>query len=373
MNKCGEGLSCYAEEEVPAPTWKELQELERTRREILRRAELPFCRILSYWTGTCLRALAFDGLVWVTVGVFVIIRISARLSDQPPALVEQLGDTDLDIIGGFLSFLLVLFVNQTNSRFFAMYQLAKKCSGQVQDVAGLATAQLPKGQALRLIRYMNAAQVTGYVGLGGPYTKNNCFNVYNKEHKLLNSREMARVEELNMDSGAAAFKELVTWCQKDVGRARKAGLIDAYEANEMQSRILALRGAMDGIYDYCAQPTHFFYIHFLCLLSALYLPLFAVDNAFSAGWGADADWGLELLNGLIVLLQAIFVVGLRVLGQVMVDPFGADLEDLSVITYVSTTIENSHIIMSSQQDEEVDVAFEEQLFVEKEPIHGHIA
>ena len=41
--------------------------------------------------------------------------------------------------------------------------------------------------------------------------------------------------------------------------------------------------AMDGMYDYTDQPPHFFYIHFLVLLSALYLPLFAIDTAYAAG------------------------------------------------------------------------------------------
>ena len=45
--------------------------------------------------------------------------------------------------------------------------------------------------------------------------------------------------------------------------------------------------AMDGMYDYTDQPPHFFYIHFLVLLSALYLPLFAIDTAYAAGWGEE--------------------------------------------------------------------------------------
>ena len=70
---------------------------------------------------------------------------------------------------------------------------------------------------------------------------------------------------------------------------------------------------------------------------------------------------LELLNGTIVLLQAIFVVGLRLLGQKQIDPFGLDFEDLSVITYVTTTIENSRIILSTPSGDAVDDILETQL------------
>ena len=44
---------------------------------------------------------------------------------------------------------------------------------------------------------------------------------------------------------------------------------------------------MDNLYNYCDQPPHCFYIHFLVLLSALYLPLFAVDVGYNTGWGTE--------------------------------------------------------------------------------------
>lgn len=358
-------LNCAEEPQVTKHPWEELEQIERTRRALLKRAELPFWRILAFWNGTCLKALALDWLVWVPITIFVAIRIHAHQgkdNNDMPEMAEMLGTTDTDILGGFLSFLLVIFVNQTNSRFFEMYKLAKKSSGQVQDVAGLVSTQFPKAAAHRLVRYMNAAQVAGYVGLGGPYTKCQFFDVINQNHHLLDTSELKQVEYLDMDSGSAVFKELVTWCQRDIGRAQKAGYINSFEASQLHNHVLMFRGAMDGIYDYCDQPTHFFYIHFLCLLSALYLPIFAVDNAFSAGWGQESCLSIEILTGTIVLLQSFFVVGLRLLAQKMVDPFGDDLEDLSVMTYVLTTIENTRIILNAQEPkEDVDESFENKL------------
>jgi hypothetical protein len=55
-----------------------------------------------------------------------------------------------------------------------------------------------------------------------------------------------------------------------------------------------------------------------------------------------------VLNGIIVLLQCIFVVGLRSLGTKMIDPYGDDLEDLSVILYVESTLEICSTIMNSR-------------------------
>ena len=82
--------------------------------------------------------------------------------------------------------------------------------------------------------------------------------------------------------------------------------------------------------------------HFICLLTTLYLPLFAVTSAIEAGTGDDIHWSAGVIKGLVVLLQAIFVLGLRVLGQKMSDPYGDDLIDLSVMYYVEFTWTNSN-------------------------------
>ena len=50
-------------------------------------------------------------------------------------------------------------------RFLEMYGFSKACSGRIQDVAGLARAQLPKDVAMELVNHFNAAHVAGYVGL----------------------------------------------------------------------------------------------------------------------------------------------------------------------------------------------------------------
>lgn len=139
-------------------SYEQIHQIEFDRRSILKKVEWPFLSILFSWKGTCLRALATDWLVWATLLLFVGVRIKARLSDKEPAMVEELSDTDINVIGGFLSFFLVLFVNQTNGRFFDMYKLSKRCAGQCQDVAGFAKSILPLEDARRLVRYMNAGR-----------------------------------------------------------------------------------------------------------------------------------------------------------------------------------------------------------------------
>jgi len=336
------------------PNFQELKSIERHRREILLRAELPFWRILLFWSGTCLKEISTDLLVWLTIAVYVSIRIVANTLDYVPDSVSLLEKTNIGVLGGFLSFFLVLFVNQTNARFLDMYGFSKACSGRIQDVAGLARTQLPPEMGDKLVKHFNAAQIAGYVGLnaigqGSPYSKTFFFDVYNDQHNLLTPAELKTLSHHDWDNSGLCMKELCTWCQMDAVEARKAGHLDTYQEKYVHDRILQFRAAMDGMYDYTDQPPHFFYIHFLVLLSVLYLPLFAIDTAYAAGWGEETYIGLDALNGVIVFLQCIFVVGLRSLATKMIDPYGDDLEDLSVILYVEATLEICDTIMKSRQ------------------------
>lgn len=337
-------------------TWADIKEIERRRLKILSKVEYPFWRVLSSWHGTCLQAMATDSMVWVPLLIFAAVRWLAH-SDitVPGSVTEAMEFSNIGILGGFLSFLLVLFVNQTNARFFEMYKLSRACSGRVQDIAGFSSARLPPAAAARLVRYMNAAHLAGYVGLGGPYSKRNFFDHFNDLHELLTPQELAKFEEYgyDMDKGSDIFKELCTWCQKEIARVQAERLIDGYEATEMTKKVLDLRAHMDGIYDTRDQPPHFFYIHFLCILTGLYLPLFALQTATGVGW-EEFHWTMEGLAGIVVLVQSIFVVGLRLLGQKMIDPYGDDLEDLMVITIVTTCIEITRICLSSHDQGQVD-------------------
>jgi predicted membrane chloride channel (bestrophin family) len=347
--------------------WEQLLATEARRRKILRCAELPFWRILSLWDGTCLRALAQDYLVWLTIGLYAFIRIQARYYAFP-RLIQELGNTDIGVIGGFLSFFLVLFVNQSNRRFQQMYMKSMGCSGKISDVASLVVLSFPRHNAHRLVRYLNAAHAAAYVGLNDVYTKRDFFDNLNRIQSLLHPYEMERIEMLGMDFGADAAHELIMWALMDVQQAYKADQIDARESATLKEKILQFRDDMDSLYDMCDQPIHFFYIHFLCLLSLMYLPLFAIDNAYSAGTGDDVHWVLDVVMGMIVALQAIFVVGLRVLGQKMIDPYGDDLEDLSVIHYVREAWKSSNRILSTQFPGNVQTPIEEKMDLEEESV-----
>lgn len=121
-------------------------------------------------------------------------------------------------------------------------------------MAGSATTGLPAANALRMIRYMNAAHCAGYVGLSDTYTKKNLFDNLNRSHKFLTKEEFQRIESLDMDNGSESFRELTTWTLKEIMDAQIQGLIDGRFAGEMRGTVMNFRSAMESIYDFHDQP-----------------------------------------------------------------------------------------------------------------------
>ena len=371
-------------------TWQDLKVIENRRREILLRVDKPFWRILRYWEGTCLRVLSRDFLVWGCLLIYAVIRMQAHMNHLP-GYIRALGNANVDVVGGFLSFFLVLFCNQSNARFFEQYKCSMECTRRLYDLSTLATTGLPLPNALRMVRFMNAAHCAGYIGLSDTYTKQNLFDALNPSYKMLTKQELARIEALDMNDGSEAFRELTTWVLKEIVKAQNDGLIEGRFAGEMRDKVLNFRAAMESVYDYHDQPIHvriasyycrldkskkrsaysrtltltilqFYYIHFLSLLTAIYLPVFAISTAYSAGVGDEVHWSSDVLSGLVVLVQSIFVVGLRLLGQRLLDPYGSDLEDLSVLHYIQDGWRSSQRVLSTEfpavldPEKEIDLA-----------------
>ena len=65
-----------------------------------------------------------DPLMWLTMTVYIGIRIAAHTSESPID-IEVLNNSDIGVLGAFLSFFLIFFVNQTNGRFLEMYGFSR--------------------------------------------------------------------------------------------------------------------------------------------------------------------------------------------------------------------------------------------------------
>lgn len=136
-------------------TWEQLCAIESRRRKVLKLHDNNFLLLLLHWDGTVLRLLAKDVLLWITMIVYVGVRVQLRI--DLPEFVRYVSNSNITVVGGFLSFFLVFFVVESNKRFVDQYNKSMAMKGRICDVACLTKATLPKHMAHRIVRYMNAA------------------------------------------------------------------------------------------------------------------------------------------------------------------------------------------------------------------------
>jgi len=349
-------------------SWDELQAVEKRRRSILKRqGNFSFFRIVFFWDGTLLKMLSSEPLLWLTIIIYAFIRIFAHL-DALPEVLNDIAGADIGVIGVFLSFFLVLFVNDANSTVEKIYGISMQCKARVLDVAALAKTTLPRKYALRLVRYMNAVHIAGYVGLSRVYTYSNFFVPINNLNRLLTPEEIERIESIDMNDDEAAYREIITWCLDEVATAADEELISGFVASKFRELILKEQDSFGELFDDEDQSISFAYYHFICFLSAVYLPLFGMSAGLVAGIGEAAYWLTDIVAGLIVVLQAIFVVGLRVLAENMSDPFGDDVDNLSVLHYINFTWKTSMQMMLAKKPRPIDQDTEERLCEGRPPL-----
>ena len=256
-------------------------------------------------------------------------------------------------MAGFLLFFLVFYVNQNHHRYFELHKDSMVMMGRVSDVATLSKAILPMERARRINRFMNAAHVAMYTGLSSTYEKDNFFDPLEARFALLTDEELYRVvEEIDVDnSGPKAAFEIISWIMCDIRDAQINSFIDTNEAMQLRQQLLEFRSTIAKVFVTTTLPIPFFYVHFLSLLTAIFLPLFAVVIAYDTGPVLEGENVLvaEIVSGLVVFLQALFVIGLRILGQQLSDPYGGDLIDLQIARYVNMILNGSNQILASKR------------------------
>ncbi len=347
------------------PNWERLNEIERRRLNVLGRTDVSFFRMLFYWDGTVLQAVITKPMLWITLAIYIAVRIGARW--DMPSFVSTLGSTDTAVIGGFLTFFLVFHVHDSMGRFNTLFNASKDGRGRILSIAALAHTYLPRNRALRLIRYLNAAHVASYVGLSDVYTFDAFFQPLNEAQCLLTEEEVMRMKCINMDEGASAFQKLVVWSYNDVAEASNKGLISDLTAWDLRFQIIRMRDSFQEMHDIISQPIPFFMDHFIVLISFIYLPLVAVSQGLNAGTGENVYWMKDVVQGVVIFLQSLVLIGLKALSDMLSNPYGDDLQDLSVLTYIKSTWESTNRMLNAAAPD-TDLEMEEEIFSKAEDI-----
>jgi len=193
---------------------------------------------------------------------------------------------------------------------------------------------------------MNSAHLLAYIGLSSTYTNENYFEPFNKDFMLLTDKEVERMRAIDMNVGGSAYREAIVWALNVVHEEYVKGSIDTFDKQMLFNQICTLRGKVATLYDYADQPVPLSYIHMVTVLSIVYLPALA----YVAGLNVHHDDPLDvqLYYAITFLISVFFFLGLRCLGEVLSDPYGHHVEDLSILHYVNFTNRMSRRIVLAE-------------------------
>lgn len=317
-----------------------------------RRPTTSLVLIFGHWKATVFSAIVTSLQAWISLVLFTVISILNQHTDI------EFPDMSPDAVGQAataMTFFLTFFASQSFSRLNEQYFLSMTFYGRVFDIATLARSYMPLEHARRLVRHANAAHLLTYLGLSGAYNTQNILIEFNKTHKLLTQREMERLQAVNVDVGGNAHREVISWCMQDVKDFADQGKLPWTVQMELHKQILAFRGVLGTLFDYADFPVPFFYIHLVWLLTDLYLLIFAYAMALQYK-------GKDMWTGYFpVVMNMIFVIGLRHIGVKFADPYGNDIEDLPVMSFVMGVLNNSRKILEAIDVGAVDAAMEEDM------------
>jgi len=302
--------------------------------------------VLTIISGGITRSVFFDAtnLMCLVIFVVTVALLEFDLVDLPEMSSEY-----LEPVGSFLTFFVIFYSNQCYGRWCAQYDLAMSAEGRILNGAMLLGSYLGPGSAYatQIVRYLNTAHVACYCGLSGMYDVD-FFNLIVEEHKLLTPEEQQALLGLNVNGSHAtggptgkAHTEALNWALTSLRYAQEAHGLTSLQAHDVEQLITGLRGLFAGLHDFDANPIPATYSHMSVCFLRVYLPLSAYEVAHSY----HDQW---YFAGVAVLLHNFCLIGLLSIAKQLATPFGGDLYDFDVYTWVNSIVTGSKNILSSR-------------------------
>ena len=328
--------------QVDEHNYEELSHIERDRRELLRHSKLRYRRYTYFqlW-GTVIPTICKSWEWWLTASIYLMARVLLHYDIAQNTLLK-LESSYISAIGSFISFLLVFYNNQGYSRYTAQYEESMRMEGRIFNAAYLARDNLPTDMAWQFVRYLNGAHILCYIGLSTEYKRRNLFSPFNEKHRVLTDDEVQRLDEIDMDTGGACYREVLGWAMNLLFQAKK-GFLDMMVYSNLATETLQLRGAIGTLYDYEDQPIPYVYVHLMYSITLLYLLLFAYFVATSLS--VDNHHLRDIVGVIVVSIFSMIAIGILEIGRLMSQPYKTDLSDLSVMHYINFTWMSSRRIL----------------------------
>eukprot|EP00599_Poterioochromonas_sp_BG-1_P002735 CAMPEP_0173140288 /NCGR_PEP_ID=MMETSP1105-20130129/4789_1 /TAXON_ID=2985 /ORGANISM="Ochromonas sp., Strain BG-1" /LENGTH=465 /DNA_ID=CAMNT_0014053231 /DNA_START=36 /DNA_END=1433 /DNA_ORIENTATION=+ len=337
---------------------EQLSEIEETRARLNEKVR-NFSQndMIRSFAGTVIPKILTSRQAWLVIFEYIIIRVLLRekIIERGDDLPD-ISTAALAIIGSFMSFFLVFFVSQAYARFTASYGLSMNIDARIANITYLARSALKPAEAMRLARYANALHAVAYIGLSDAYTYSNLFQPLNEKYRLLTDFELQRLNAVGFKKGGACSREIVAWMLdllytafRESNARKEEGVvpIDNNTLTTMASEILQLRGSIFDMYAAAEQSIPFTYMHLLVLINGGYLILisYCIGVYFALSHSVFPD----LLGAFMLACHIVFVIGMRQIGRHMIDPYGSEVQDLAVPSFLEGTIRSTRQILQGQR------------------------
>jgi hypothetical protein len=379
----------FFSDDVPR-SYSEIKEIEGERKRLSEASKsYSGLQVLTTFTGTIIPHIICSPQSWFILMLYCVIRslMNYDIIFQGPDM-PQINTAVVSIMGGFMSFFIVFFLSQTYSRFMQNLELTTRVRGRAFHMLIIARSTLPKEETYRLFRYLNVIHILAYIGLSEIYTEKNILIPLNEKYYLLTEPEFQRLRSIGL-KGGSAHREVIVWCIDmifDVFHQGQARIDHAREKKDSYSRyseatstmdenslrilideLFTIRSMWSQIYALCEQSFPFSYLHLTFLVSTMYLMIITYTVASFIPVSQVSSFP-DLLGGALVLVNVFFVVGIREIARQMIDPFGLDLTDISVVENMEYVISNTRSMLAAQRFQSPGLAWEEEVNAKRPPM-----
>ena len=149
--------------------------------------------------------------------------------------------------------------------------------------------------------------------------------------------EVARLNDVDVDSGGTAYREVALWALRTVREAYERAEITASELEQLEQTLMRFRAGMGTMYDNYRLVLPINYLHLVSVMVYLYLALSAAAKAALFTPDADIAFGLVAPATTAFLLN-FTTLGLLAIGSDFSNPMGTDDLDLAVVKFVSEMV-----------------------------------
>ena len=112
------------------------------------------------------------------------------------------------------------------------------------------------------------------------------------------------------------------------------------------------------LFDFEDQPLPYAYMHLLLIVTSVYLPILSYGTATNMVGSRVAT---EIITGVLIALNAIFVLGMREVGRLLMDPYNEEVTGLSVMSYVNSTFLQNRRLLTGRMVPPEDLDTERKL------------